>query len=294
MGLFSDIVRECLITEAIGLNDDNIKDAINKVVRVRMVYNDNDRKYVWNYDKTRLISPQKGKAERYILPVAYGLTKSGKRAVRAYETAGSTRRGGPHWKLFLVDNIVSWANGKRSFKNMGEQLIEKGFNPDGDKGFTTLYAYSPIGNGDVMVAKDSQKDMNAEPLNKSDVQPTAQNQNPSVNHDEKFVPSQANFGKEVDNAKPSEYFNDKVESPETAPITKSEIAPREPQNQEPTEEPTDNIHGQDEKIGSEPLTKSDIEDADKEQFASQFKDLTNRMDNLYKDTDEDEKEEGEE
>lgn len=284
MGLFSDIVHDCLLTEAIGLNDDNIKAAINKVVRARIVYNDNDTRYVWNYDKSRLVSPQKGKAERYILPVAYGLTKSGKKAVRAYETAGSSRRGAPHWKLFLLDNIVSWANGKRSFKDFGGQLIERGFNPNGDKGFTTLYAYSPIGDGNIMVAKDSQQDVSTGPLSKNDVHPTAQNQNPFVNNSEKFIPSQSNFEKEVDDVIPSDYFYDKVESPETAPITKSEVTPNQQQNQEPA----DALQGQDEKIGSEPLTKSDVEDADATQFTSQFKDLTDRMNNLHK------KEEGEE
>ena len=109
MNLFNEIINEIPLLNEITTNrDKDIKDAINKVLRVRISYNDN------KFPKT------KGRKERYILPVAYGLTKNGKRAIRAYQTAGSTKRGVPKWKLFLLDNIGSWTNGKKNFKKYGD------------------------------------------------------------------------------------------------------------------------------------------------------------------------------
>ena len=108
MELFEEIVNESMLLNELRTNrDDDIKKAINNVLRVRISYDDR---------KDKVISRAKGKRERYILPVAYGITKNGKRAVRAYQTAGSTKRGVPKWKLFLLDNSYSWSNGKKSFK----------------------------------------------------------------------------------------------------------------------------------------------------------------------------------
>ena len=97
--------------------DTNIKKAINKALRVRISYDDG---------KDKTISNAKGKKTRYILPVAYGLLKNGKRAIRAYQTSGSTKRGTPKWKLFLLDNIYSWTNGTKSFKKYKQDLINLG------------------------------------------------------------------------------------------------------------------------------------------------------------------------
>lgn len=102
MTLFEQILSEQgLLLEM--TNDQNIIKAIRKALRVRMTYHDGE----WD---------RKGKNERYILPVAYG-TNGDVAYVRAYETAGSSKRGlnnndGDHpdgnpWKLFKVSNIVS-------------------------------------------------------------------------------------------------------------------------------------------------------------------------------------------
>lgn len=70
--------KQQMLNEISQSHDQRIIDAINKVVRVRMTYNDRQDNFVLNYEKTKLVGPDKGKNERYILPVAYGLTKSGK------------------------------------------------------------------------------------------------------------------------------------------------------------------------------------------------------------------------
>ena len=173
MALFGNIVKESLLNEIKANRDDDIKKAINNVLRVRISYNDK--------------KGGKGKNERYILPVAFGLTKSGKKAVRAYQTAGSSKRGLtnppnprkiPKWKLFLVDNIYSWANGTKSFKDYRDALINLGLNTHGDKGMTKLFAITPFADDDVQVATETNP-ITQGPLSKTDVAPTQKSQVPN-------------------------------------------------------------------------------------------------------------------
>jgi hypothetical protein len=275
MELFKEIVNESiLLNEINAANDDAIKRAINNVLRVRITYDDR---------KDRTISGSKGKRTRYILPVAYGLTKNGKRAVRAYQTAGSTKRGVPKWKLFLLDNIISWDNGKESFRKYGDSLIKLGLNTTGDKHMTTLYAITPIGGENIPVAKNSMP-IDSEPITKTDVSPTRNTvQNPNIINktDDFVIPPTRNIKTSIDNKPQNNYFKDKVEAPETKPITKVEIQPNIKQN-------TDEVEPV---INNEPITKSDVED--KNQFSdnklsSSFKELMNRMDNINKEPDEEE------
>jgi hypothetical protein len=46
--------------------------------------------------------------DRFLLPVAYGLTTRGNPVVRAYQFDGHTETLNPKWKLFLVSKIKSW------------------------------------------------------------------------------------------------------------------------------------------------------------------------------------------
>ena len=272
MNLFEEIVNESLLLNELSDSRDNdIKKAINNVLRVRISYDDK---------KDRVISKAKGKRERYILPVAYGITKNGKRAIRAYQTAGSTKRGVPKWKLFLLDNIYSWSNGKKSFKEYGDTLIRLGLNTKGDKHMTTLFAITPIGNEDVPVAKDS-KPIGPDPVSKVDVTPTTQTvQNPTITKkSDDFVPASTKQGTSIDNSGNKSYVNNKIDAPETEPITKTEIQPQGDTTQT-VKEP---------QITTEPVTKSDIEGDTVNQdnkLTNSFKDMMNRMDNLNKDNEE--------
>lgn len=275
MELFEEIVNESiLLNEISSSNDDEIKRAVNNVLRVRITYDDR---------KDRIVSRAKGKKTRYILPVAYGLTKNGKRAVRAYQTAGSTKRGVPKWKLFLLDNIISWTNGKKSFKKYGDSLIRLGLNTTGDKHMTTLYAITPIGGGKVPVAKDSMP-IDSEPLTKIDVNPTRKVvQNPNVvKKSNDFVTTpKTNVATSIDNEPKNNYFNDKVEAPETEPITKTDVQPSMPQDTVKTE-PV---------INNKPITKNDIDSKQQttdNKLTNSFNDLMNRMDNINKENDEEE------
>lgn len=278
MSVFKEIVNESLLNEIRQDREGDIKKAINNVLRVRISYNDK--------------KGGKGKNERYILPVAFGLTKSGKKAIRAFQTAGSSKRGlttppnnrkYPKWKLFLMDNIYSWANGKKSFKEYKDALIRMGLNTHGDKGMTTLFAITPFADSDVEVAKDTH-DIKSTPVTKMDVTPTPDSQNKETTDTKTFEPAKISRG-QVDNTKQNNYFDNKIEAPETEPITKAQVSGQEQTPEQPSQE--DKIEAPETK----PIEKTDVNNTEdeKEKIKADFNNLMDRMDNLY--NDEEEKEE---
>lgn len=274
-----------LLNEISAESEDRIKYAINNVLRVRITYNDR---------KPHVISARKGRNTRYILPIAFGLTKSGKKAVRAFQTSGSTKRGVPKWKLFLLDNIISWNNGKRSFKEYKDELIRLGLNTSGDKGMTTLFAITPFADGSVAVKKNSD-DISFEPVTKNDIEPTTDSQGtyttqqtqslPSV---DKMIPSKDIDKTSIDKSTENSYFKNKVESPLTEPIKKSDLEKGESDNVEDT---TNDIPM--DAPETKPIAKSEIEgdgvenpDADNnsndiENIKNNFNDMMTRMNNIY-------------
>lgn len=277
MNLFECIVNESLLNELRQNREDDIKKAINNVLRVRISYNDK--------------KGGKGKNERYILPVAFGLTKSGKKAVRAYQTAGSSKRGltnppnnrkVPKWKLFLLDNIYSWANGNRSFKEYKDQLISLGLNTHGDKGMTELYAITPFADSDVQVAKSTMP-IGPKPITKMDVEPSAKSQDKDTTDKDNFVPAEKTR-QNIDNTPETDYSANRLQAPDTKPITKQDIAP-EPEIT-PADNTMDNLTAK-----TSPVTKDDVENGEnQEDVINKFRDITDRMDNLYNDEEEDEEE----
>lgn len=269
-----------LLNEITVVKDDKIKQAINDVRRVRIYYDDHKD----------VISKTKGYAMRYILPVAYGLLKNGKKAVRAYQTAGSTKRGVPKWKLFLVDNIVDWQNSTRSFKKYKQALIDLGLNVNGDKHMTTLYAITPLANPNVQVSKYSH-DIDPEPIIKTDVAPTTSVQTTTTPSDKNIPNKNIINTHSIDNINNLDYNSD-IEAPETKPITKTNVSNN--QNIDNTgksiEQPeitndvepatTKPISKNDINNGSEQETNNDIDLKDSD-FVKKFNDLNNRMNNLY-------------
>jgi len=266
-----------LINEIAVIKDDRIKQAINNVKRVRIYYDDHKD----------VISKTKGYAVRYILPVAYGLLKNGKKAVRAYQTAGSTKRGVPRWKLFLVDNIIDWQNSTRSFKKYKQALINLGLNVNGDKHMTTLYAITPFANQDVQVAQYSHE-ITPEPITKTDVAPTVSTQN--IDNVTNNIPKTTNNTHSIDKSNNNTYsLNKNIESPSTKPISKGEIS--NDSEIEYNNQPENNIEPT-----TEPIKKSDIEnnadtdvlpdndvDLKDSDFIRKYNDLNDRMNNLYND-----------
>jgi hypothetical protein len=269
--------KKYILNELSSNAEPRIKDAINNVLRVKITYNDK---------KPHVISSRRGYQTRYILPVAFGLTKSGKKAIRAYQTFGSTKRGVPKWKLFLLENIVSWNNGKKTFKEYKDALIKLGLNLEGDKHMTTIYAITPFANDDVEISKDD-KIITPEPISKNDVTPV-----PSTNVTAK--PSIINKPKSVSTVEPKNIDNDgenhfinKVEAPDTEPITKGDI--KQDNNVDNTDNTTQNVDNNvmpsnDEIETDEPQTSDEID-----QVKNNFNDMMSRMNNIYNNDDEDKK-----
>ena len=271
--------KKNILNEIAGVKDDRIKQSIRDVRRVRIYYDDH----------SDVISKTKGYAMRYILPVAYGLLKNGKKAVRAYQTAGSTKRGVPKWKLFLVDNIIDWQNSTRTFKQYKQALLNLGLNVNGDKHMTTLYAITPFANPDVQVAKYSHE-IDPEPITKNDVIPSTTTQQTTQTIAKKEPLANTMQPQSIDNRYNLDYNVD-IESPNTEPITKTDIGN---QNQQFVDTTSQIQTTNNSEPVTEPITKQDIEndgeiengnandiDLKDNDFVKRFNDLTDRMNNLY-------------
>lgn len=269
MTLFQEILNEQgLLLESV--NDQNIIKAVNKMLHVRITYDDKQG--------------GKGKRERYILPIVYGRNKKGNKVVRAYETFGSTKRGlkynpetapeGNPWKMFIVDNIVSWTNGNRSFKKEIDFLKSQGMQTDStviDKGMTSFYAVCPaLGKIDNLNTPEKK---GTEPITKGDIEPqTAPEQQPQQTQPQEpnvdnvagqnitNWANQYNNGEgqiSIDNNGNVGYTKDieKINAPATTPVTKVDVQP-EPQNNvtptEPESEPETVAN-------SEPVQKTDVQ-----------------------------------
>lgn len=269
-----------LLNEIAVIKDNKIKEAINDMRRVRIFYNDHKD----------VISKTRGYATRYILPVAYGLLKNGKKAVRAYQTAGSTKRGVPRWKLFLVDNIVDWQNSTRTFKKYKQALIDLGLNINGDKHMTTLFAITPLANDNVQVAKYSHE-IDPEPIFKNDVVPTSNNQQHNLNNNktEPVIKQQ----KPIDNIPEKNYYQSNTGQTTTTPVNKINI-----QGDNSLDDTTNtsinnntNINnGNITPVDNNPVSKGDINnnlvDIKNNKLTNSFNDMLSRIDNLYDDNNE--------
>lgn len=279
MGLFSEIVNESqLLTELKKNREKDVVNAINNMLRVRISYNDE--------------KGGKGKRERFIYPVAYGLTKRGNPAIRAFQTAGSTKRGVPKWKLFLFDRIFAWSNGKRSYKEYAENLKALGFNETGDLGMTEIFAIAPIAKSSVTVTNTKKTDI-SEPISKTDINQTSDLQNPNINKSNNFIPASQQRKIDIDNNQNDLYigknYNDNltIDSPKTEPVVKGNA---EQQNNQPQ-----NIKNNIQNMSSNdttPVEKNDVinnnvslpkqNNDSEDEFKKNVNDMMQRMNNLDK------------
>lgn len=154
MDLFGEIIQSVFLTEGIATVS-NVNDAINNLMPVEIRYTPVDKK-------------NKAVGRRIIYPVAYGLTKAGNPVIRAFEPYGDTHTKVPAWKFFLLDGIRQWRPLKnKTFK--GEKL--EGFNKDGDFSMSAVYN---IANIDGKPRDFKPEKITAEPITKTDVNPSAQ------------------------------------------------------------------------------------------------------------------------
>ena len=277
MALFEDVVYELpLLLELKQEREKDVIDAINKCLRVRIGYDDRQG--------------GKGKRERYILPVAYGLSKTGRKVIRAYQTMGSTKRGVPKWKFFLFDNIYSWNNGKKSYLPYKDKLMNLGFNPTGDKGMTKIFAISPMADSNVSVAKDTNP-IGPEPVTKADANPTPQTsqapQNAKSPDMQTAAQSRQQTMPKVDKADDNTYLFNRMTAPEQPePVTKQNVQPQQPQATEPQDNNTNDRLTM--SADNEPVGKEKVDNGSADEFKKSFNDMMNRMDQASKYGDEDE------
>ena len=283
MSLFSDIVNESeLLTELHKSREKDVIYAINNMLHVRI--GDNDEQ------------GGKGKKERFIYPVAYGLTKRGNPAIRAFQTTGSTKRGVPKWKLFLFDRIFSWSNGKRSYKVYAEKLKELGFNDSGDLGMTNIFAIAPIARGDVMVTSPSTTDI-SKPIDKTDVTKTSDVQNPNTNNSPNYIQASQQRQTNIDNLSNDVYIDNdnhglSIDAPKTEPVTKKQkIKPKQKRTKQTnlstnTTEPIDKNDIDATQVNTDNQnTTTDSQTNKQDAYQTKVNNLMDRMNNLYKDKD---------
>lgn len=244
---------------------------------------ENCRRIRINYDDKK---GGKGKNTRYLLPLVYGITKNGKKAIRAFQTFGSTKRGVPKYKLFLVDNIGQVDIGKIKYYDYEQQLLNTGFNDSGDKGFSEIYSITPLAknfNGAKLANQDEPIDDN--PIQKNDITKGDEEQQkaPSFEPKPKSIPTIQ--PKPVDNLPSKDNFNSDIEAPKAEPVSKSKIDHGEDTTtQQPSQTPTE--YGGE----AEPVQKSDIEPeiSRDNELTKSYQDMLDRMNNLYKDDENDE------
>ena len=243
-----------------------------------------------------------GLGEREIYPVCYGVSTAGNLVVRAFQPAGDSSSDVPAWKLFRYDRITSWdTDNSRHF----DPKDLNGFNEKGDEQMKTRYTISPIGAAKQpqpqkteKPKQEPEKTITSHPVSKGEVQNGGVDKNTEKQYytaDDAIndllnttIPKvEPIVNKNVDNVAGQDY-NSKENQParEPIPITKGEVEGPEAMN-EPAER-NNNLYAD-----NGPIMKTEIqpnaEIQSNGEFGNKFKDLTNRMDNLYNDEEEENK-----
>lgn len=275
------LLRE-ILAESFLLREDASVDAINNAVNnmhpVRIVY----------YGPSGT-----GTGEREIYPVAYGISTAGNPVVRAFQPQGSTSTEVPAWKFFRLDRIKKWENDNSRTFNPDEL---NGFNDKGDEQIETLYAISPIGNAKPEKEPQPEKPekiLTGHPVRKGEVDNGGADKNTEKEYytandavRDILQTSNPKIGqtqdKSIDKVAGQDY-NSKETQPvrDAVPVTKTDIDPNaanEPNDRNP------DLYGND-----GPVMKDDLAPETGNTLTNSFNDLTNRMNNLYNDEEEEDK-----
>lgn len=275
MSLLKEILEESFLLRE-DASVDAINNAVNNMHPVRIVYN----------------GPSgTGNGEREIYPVAYGLSTAGNPVVRAFQPQGSTSSEVPSWKFFRIDRIERWDNdNSRTFNP--EEL--NGFNDKGDEQIETLYAISPISNAkperQPEQPEEPEKVVTGHPVRKGEVDNGGADKNTerqyyTANDAVRDILQTSNpkigqtQDKNIDKVAGQDY-NSKETQPvrDAVPVTKTDIDPNaanEPSDRNP------DLYGND-----GPVMKDDLTPETGNTLTNSFNDMTNRMNNLYNDEEE--------
>ena len=162
MSLFSEIVREVL-NEDVDVK--SVNDAIDRTYEVLINYRGESGEHA---------------GEREIQPVAYGTTKAGFPAIRAFQPNGDTSSRVPSWKLFRLDRIESWnPQPDRVFDEPPgfNQQVLGSFNPNGDESMTQVFKIASFGGGNPV---GNTPDRIKGPVMKTDVETGDQSEAPNT------------------------------------------------------------------------------------------------------------------
>ena len=162
MSLFADIVRDVLNE---GVDVKSVNDAIDRKYGVLINYRGESGEHT---------------GVREIQPVAYGTTKAGFPAIRAFQPNGDTSSRVPSWKLFRLDRIEAWKpQPDRIFDEppgFQEQILGQ-FNPNGDDSMSQVFKIASFGTNAPIGGEP--KDVKG-PVTKQDVYSGNQNVGPNT------------------------------------------------------------------------------------------------------------------
>ena len=289
------LLRE-ILAEAFLIREDASVDAINNAVKnmhpVHITYN----------------GPSgTGNGDRVIYPVAYGLSTAGNPVVRAFQPQGSTSSEVPAWKFFRIDRIKSWNNDNSQTFDPSEL---NGFNDEGDEQIETLYAISPINKGEEPEKQperqeepqEPEKVVTGHPVRKSEVDNGGADKNTereyytandavrdilSTSRPKIGAEMDKDIGKNVDKmAGHNDISKETIPAPDAKPVTKTEIdGPEATVNT--SQERNDSLYA-----NQGPITKDDVnaegQPGNQNTLAGSFRDMTDRMNGLYNDEEEEE------
>ena len=124
MSIFEEIVRS-IINESVDVK--SINDSIDNTYGVVINYRGEEGDHT---------------GSRLIQPVAYGTTKKGFPAIRAFQPNGDTSSSVPSWKLFRIDRIEKWEpHPEEKFDEppgFNQQMLGR-FNQNGDDGMSQVF-----------------------------------------------------------------------------------------------------------------------------------------------------------
>lgn len=130
MSLFADIVRD-ILNESVDVK--SVNDAIDRKYEVLINYRGEEGEHT---------------GIREIQPVAYGTTKAGFPAIRAFQPNGDTSSRVPSWKLFRLDRIESWKPQPNNVFDEPpgfQQQVLGQFNPNGDDSMSQVFKIASFG-----------------------------------------------------------------------------------------------------------------------------------------------------
>ena len=180
MSIFGEIVNEVL-NESVDVK--SVNDSIQNTYGVVINYRGEEGEHT---------------GPRLIQPVAYGTTKKGFPAIRAFQPNGDTSSRVPSWKLFRLDRIERWEPHKEEVFDEPpgfRQEVLGNFNPNGDNGMSQVFKVASFGTNSPVGGEP--KDVQG-PVTKTDVmtgnQTAAPNTVPNTTPGERPVQKQYTQG----------------------------------------------------------------------------------------------------